>query len=536
MGLLTKIEDRPTPRNVYNWRVYFSSAVAAFAAVMIGYDSAFIGGTIALPSFKAEFGLDRLAAAEVNFLSANIVSCYQAGCFFGALFGYPIGQLWGRKKGLMFAAAVFVLGAGLMLGANAQRGLGILYAGRAIAGLGIGCASNLTPIYIAEVAPPAIRGRLVGLYELGWQIGGLVGFWINYGVNKGMPAGHSQWLVPFAVQLIPGGLMGLGCIFIRESPRWLFSKGRRPEAVANLCWIRNLAQDDAYIVEEIDAMDRQHREQLATVGDGFGAPFRAVFTNRELVKRLALGGSLFIWQNGSGINAINYYSPTVFKSIGVVGTSASLLTTGIFGVIKTAVTIVWLLYLVDHAGRKVMLLIGSLGGGLCMYAVGAYIAISKPAEHSAAAGKLSSGGIAAMFFFYLWTAFYTPSWNGTPWVVNAEIFDQHVRTLTQASCAANNWFWNFMVSRFTPQMFAAMGYGVYVFFATLMLLAIPYVWLLLPETKNVPLEDMDALFAPGVKRWKAHAIVMREVRSRTGMETGASEGGGKPAGGWVEDA
>jgi MFS family permease len=183
MGLLTKIEDRPTPKNVYNWRVYFSSAVAAFAAVMIGYDSAFIGGTIALASFKEEFGLDKMSTSQVNFLSANIVSCYQAGCFFGALFGYPIGQLWGRKKGLMFAGMVFVLGAGLMLGATGERGLGLLYGGRVIAGLGIGCASNLTPIYIAEVAPPAIRGRLVGLYELGWQIGGLVGFWINYGLH-----------------------------------------------------------------------------------------------------------------------------------------------------------------------------------------------------------------------------------------------------------------------------------------------------------------------------------------------------------------
>jgi MFS family permease len=181
MGLLDKIEDRPTPQQVYNWRVYFSASIAAFAAVMIGYDSAFIGGTIALPSFREEFGLDKLAPKDVNFLSANIVSTYQAGCFFGAILGYPLGQLWGRKRGLMIAGAVFILGAGMMLGATAERGLGLIYGGRVIAGFGIGAASNLTPIYIAELSPPAIRGRLVGLYELGWQVGGLVGFWINYG-------------------------------------------------------------------------------------------------------------------------------------------------------------------------------------------------------------------------------------------------------------------------------------------------------------------------------------------------------------------
>jgi hypothetical protein len=98
-----------------------------------------------------------------------------------------------------------------------------------------------------------------------------------------------------------------------------------------------------------------------------------------------------------------------------------------------------MIYLVDHAGRRIMLMVGSIGGGICMYAVGAYIAIAKPQDHQST--KLSGGGIAAMFFFYLWTAFYTPSWNPTPWVINAEVFDQHVRTLTQASCAANNWFW-----------------------------------------------------------------------------------------------
>lgn len=187
------------------------------------------------------------------------------------------------------------------------------------------------------------------------------------------------------------------------------------------------------------------------------------------------------------------------------------------------ITLVWLLVLVDNAGRKMMLLIGSLGGGLCMYAVGAYIAIAKPAENPTT--KLSSGGIVAMFFFYLWTAFYTPSWNGTPWVINAEIFDQHVRTLTQASCAANNWFWNFMISRFTPQMFAAMGYGVYLLFASLMLLSMPYVYFLVPETKGVPLEDMDRLFGKDVKPWNAHAIVMAEVRARNGMDGGDIETG-----------
>jgi MFS family permease len=179
MGLFTKIEDRPTPAAVYNWRVYTCAAIAGSAAIMIGYDSAFIGTTIALTSFKDEFDFARYSTSQINLLNANIVSCYQAGAFFGALLAYVVGHFIGRKRGLALFAGVFFLGAGMMLGANRKRGLGLIYGGRVLAGLGVGGASNLTPIYISEVSPPAIRGRLVGLYELSWQVGGLVGFWIN---------------------------------------------------------------------------------------------------------------------------------------------------------------------------------------------------------------------------------------------------------------------------------------------------------------------------------------------------------------------
>ena len=105
---LHKVNAIPTPKAVYNYRVYLCASIASFAAFMIGYDSAFIGTTLALPSFRSEFGLDKMAVTEVNFISANIVSTYQAGCFFGAIFGYPVGQLLGRKFGLLIAATTFI--------------------------------------------------------------------------------------------------------------------------------------------------------------------------------------------------------------------------------------------------------------------------------------------------------------------------------------------------------------------------------------------------------------------------------------------
>ncbi|KAK4995547.1 hypothetical protein LTR66_004660 [Elasticomyces elasticus] len=514
MGLLTLVEDRPTPSAVYNWKVYTCAAVASFASCMIGYDSAFIGTTLALPSFTKEFGFAAMTAEHLALVKANIVSVYQAGAFFGSFFAYVSAYFLGRRKSLWVFAVIFMLGAGLMLGANGARGLGLILGGRVLAGIGVGGCSMIVPIYISEISPPAVRGRLVGIYEAGWQIGGLVGFWINYGISVTLPSNHAQWLIPFAVQLIPGGLLLIGAFWIKESPRWLYSKGKRELALRNLCWIRNLSPNDMYIVEEVAFIETALESQAASIGVGFWKPFQAVARNHKVQWRFFLGGMLFLWQNGSGINAINYYSPTVFKSIGIQGTNTSFLTTGIFGVVKTVLTFIWLFFLIDKLGRRKLLMIGAGGGSICMWIIGVYI-LKANVSANLKNTHLSSGGIAAIFFFYLWTAFYTPSWNGTPWVLNSEMFDQNTRSLGQASAAANNWFWNFIVSRFTPQMFLTMGpsgCGVYFFFASMMILSIAFVWFLIPETKSVPLESMDRLFEIKPVR-NANKIVLAEVRA-----------------------
>lgn len=198
-------------------------------------------------------------------------------------------------------------------------------------------------------------------------------------------------------------------------------------------------------------------------------------------------------------------------------------------------------FLIDNLGRRNLLIIGAAGGSVCMWIIGGYISTkdtSAAAQAAAASQGLSSGGIAAIFFFYLWTAFYTPSWNGTPWVINSEMFDLNTRGLGQASASANNWFWvssytypsypinstsstnsiiqNFIISRFTPQMFNNMGpsgCGVFFFFASMMILSIFFVWFLVPETKSIPLESMDRLFEISPPR-KANKIILAEDQKR----------------------
>jgi hypothetical protein len=123
---------------------------------------------------------------------------------------------------------------------------------------------------------------------------------INYGLDETMAPSHKQWIIPFAVQLIPAGILFIGTFWLKESPRWLLSKGKREHALKNLCWIRQLQQDDLYIVEEVAFLDAALEEQAAAIGNGFWRPFVAVGKSRTIQWRFFLGGMLFLWQNGSG--------------------------------------------------------------------------------------------------------------------------------------------------------------------------------------------------------------------------------------------
>ncbi|PWN33099.1 general substrate transporter [Meira miltonrushii] len=487
MVSLKRIEDRPTPPEVYNWRIWMLAAIAASAAIMIGYDSAFVGGAIVLKGFDNDFG-----KLDVS-TKANLVSTYQAGAFFGAFAGYPLGHFIGRRWGITICAIVFTIGAIIMVIANKSTGLGPIFGGRALAGLGIGAASNLAPIYISEIAVPAIRGQLVGLYEIGWQIGGLVGFFINYGVSVNLAPNTEQWRIPFAIQIIPGGLLVLGAPFLIESPRWLLTRNRNEEAATNLSRIRNLDGDHPYIVEELREMHSAVDKERKLLGsDSFWAPFRETFGTSRVLWRLVLGSSMFVFQNGTGINAINYYSPTVFSSLGITGANTGLLTTGIFGVIKTCGAIVWILFLIDNLGRRRILMTGASICSMAMLAIAIYIAVAKPADH--AGEGLTDVGRFALACFYIWTLGYGCTWNGTPWVIGSEIFPQQSRTLGMACMAASNWLYNFAISMGTPRAFLNIGWGFYLIFCVVTLISIPYVFFLLPETKGVPLEHMDRLF------------------------------------------
>lgn len=508
--LFEKVEDRPTPLAVYNWRVYGMGIVASTAAIIIGYDGGFIGGTVAMDSFKQRFNLS--GDAHSDYIISNVISVFHVGCFFGALISYPFSYYWGRRIPLMVAALLITAGSGIMLACSREEsGLGPLYAGRTIAGLGIGFSTNLTPVYLSEISPPAVRGRIIAMFEIGWRFGDLIGFWINYGISQHIPFSDKQWIIPFAVQLIPAGMFFVGSFVMIESPRWLFSVNRTEKAMENLCWLRNLPADNDYIIYEAEQVQLSIERQKSTVGLGLMDPFRQVFdfSDMRILYRLSLSCSLFLFQNFLGIQSINYYSPKIFSSLGVKGTNSTLLSTGLFGVVKFVCTFLYILVVVDNFGRRKPFIISSCICSICFWYIGGYLKVNDPTQPGVDAGP---GGTAAIAMMYIWIASFILAWSGGPFIVGSEIFDQNIRSFVQSINAAVSWVPIFIMSRWTTNMIRTMHYGIYFFFASLAVLSIVFVFFCIPETKGIALEDMDRLFDPKLPARRAHKVVMAHAR------------------------
>lgn len=500
-----------TPKEVYNWRVHAAAFIASFAAVIIGYDAGFIGGCVVLPEFQNEFDFANKLPSDVITIKANIISLFHVGAFFGSYLVYPIGIYLGRIWGFKIAGALLTLGSGIQLVSNAQHGLSWLLAGRILTGLGIGAVSNLAPMYISEISPPSIRGRLVGLYEIAWQVGGIFGFFINYGTEQNL-SGNRQWQVPIAVQLIPSALFFIGVFWLKESPQWYLMHSKRNKATGSLAFYRNLPPEHHYVQHELELMANEVLVRKQALGSEFFGPFKLLFGLRQLRYRLLLSSMLFMMQNTSGINAINYYSVAILKTIGINSIDAGLLSTGVFGLIKGTCCFIWAFFVIDVFGRKPPLVGFGLICVLSLFYLGAYIKIANP--EATLNGETTPGSRSALAFFYIWTISYALSWSGFPWVYVSEIFDSRVITLAQSVNASANWFWAFIFARWAQNMIDAMKYGIFFFFGALLLISIIAFSFIYPETKNIPITHVGLLFEKGVRPWKAHARAIEIIQQQ----------------------
>ncbi len=448
--------------------------VAVLGGLLFGYDTAVISG--------AERGLQAFFEGATDFEYTNgwhgfTTSSALIGCIIGAFLSGVLAARLGRKKTLFVAGILFFLSA---LGSwnpeflffpkgVASRGLLVAFNSyRVLGGIGVGLASALCPMYIAEIAPASKRGKLVSWNQFAIIFGQLVVYFVNYLIIRS----HANdpevvawtnaigWRVMFVSEAVPAGLFALLILLVPETPRHLALNGKDDKALTVLSKVNGEARARE-ILAEIKATAVEKTEKLFAYG------FLVVF----------IGCMLSVFQQIIGINAVLYFAPRIFESMGV---SNNMLFTVIMGVINISFTLV-AVFTVEKLGRKPLLITGSLG-----MAVGALgVALSNVVTMPALIPVVSIMLYSACFMF---------SWGPICWVYISEIFPNTIRSQATAWAVAFQWIFNFIVSSTFVPMYTWSPFFAYALYGVICVIAAIFVWKLVPETKGKTLEDMTALW------------------------------------------
>lgn len=348
---------------------YYAALCAAFAAIggmIFGYDQGVVSVILVMPQFLAEFTRISDTASGAGFWKGLLTAMIELGALIGAINQGWIADKISRKYSIVVAVTIFTIGSVLQ---TASISYAMLVTARLIGGIGIGMLSMVAPLYISEISPPEIRGALLVLEELSIVTGIVVAFWITYGTRN--MAGEWAWRLPFLLQLIPGLVLGLGILFLPFSPRWLVSKGRDAEALQALAKLRQLPTTDARIQQEwfdIRAEVAFHKETSALRHPELQDGSVMSRTKLEIVswtdcfkrgcwRRTHIAVGLGALQQFVGINALIYYSPTLFKTMGL-DYSLQLIMSGVLNVTQL-IGVITSLWTMDRFGRRPLLLWGS---------------------------------------------------------------------------------------------------------------------------------------------------------------------------------
>jgi len=455
--------------------------VATLGGLLFGYDTAVISG--AVDSLKVFFSLNEATFGSMaTFYHGATVSSALIGCIIGSAISGLFASGIGRKNSLMIAAIMFFVsacGAAYPEFFFFQKGDGsvsVLIAFniyRIIGGIGVGLASAICPMYIAEIAPAEIRGKLVSWNQFAIIFGMLIVYFVNYFITKGQPdswIAETGWRYMFASNAIPAALFGFLLFFVPETPRHLALIGRDDKALHILGKI-NGSIKALEILKEIKDSAHEKKERLLAYG----------------WKVLIIGVLLSVFQQAVGINVVLYYAPTIFKGLGF-GTGAAMYQTVIMGFINIVFTLV-AIFTVDKFGRKPLLIISSVGMAIGMFAIGilAYFAGDLIADSPVI-------GMSMLVFIVIYSASFMMSWGPICWVLISEIFPNTIRGKAVAIAVAAQWISNFIVSSTFPALQSVSMTFTYSLYGVMSVLSIIFVWKMVPETKGKTLEDMNKLW------------------------------------------
>ncbi|CAI7584624.1 unnamed protein product [Penicillium discolor] len=476
--------------------VVLCAACSTLGGLLFGYDQGVVSVILVMDQFLTEFPRIDEGNPGSGFAKGLLTAMIELGALIGAFNQGWIADKISRRYSILVAVAIFTLGSVLQ---TAAYGYPMLTVARLIGGVGIGMLSMVAPLYISEISPPECRGTLLVLEEWCIVLGIVIAFWITYGTQY--MVGEWAWRLPFLLQLIPGFVLAAGVYALPFSPRWLASKGRDEEALDSLCRLRSLPASDRRIRQELmdiqaevrfhQQINRENHPDLQG-GDTKSSILQELSSwadcfRKGCWRRTHIGIGLGFFQQFIGINALIYYSPTLFATMGL-DKSMQLIMSGVLNIVQLVgvTTSIWTM---DVVGRRKLLL-----GGAALMAISHIIIAALVGIYSVDWPSHKAEGWTSVAFLLFYMLAFGATWGPIPWAMPSEIFPSSLRAKGVALSTCSNWLNNFIIGLITPPLVQDTGYGAYVFFAVFCLLAGIWTYFFVPETKGRTLEQMDHVF------------------------------------------
>ncbi|TVY60857.1 putative glucose transporter rco-3 [Lachnellula suecica] len=507
-------------------KAYMMCAFASFGGIFFGYDSGYISGVMGMNYFIHLYtGLpipdpNDAAAVQAFTLPASqkslITSILSAGTFFGALLAGDLADWFGRRTTIILGCLVFIIGVILQ---TASKGLGLLVAGRLIAGFGVGFVSAIIVLYMSEIAPKKVRGAIVSGYQFCITIGLLLASCVDYGTQNRMDTG--SYRIPIAIQMLWAIILATGLFLLPESPRYYVKKGNLEKASHVLTRLRGEPAGSEYIQQELAEIVANHEYEMSVIPQsGYFSSWMNCFKGglrnpSSNLRRTILGTSLQMMQQWTGVNFIFYFGTTFFKTLGTIQNPFLIgLITTLVNVCSTPISF----YIIEKFGRRPILIWGALGMLICEFLVGIVgVTAGRESQHNTSAVQAQIALICIYVFFFATT------WGPGAWVLIGEVFPLPIRSRGVALSTASNWLWNCIIAVITPYMVGSdpgegnLGSRVFFIWGSLCTACFVYAYVLIPETKGLSLEQVDRMLEETTPRTSAKWVPHSTFAADLGM-------------------
>ncbi|KAF2460099.1 sugar transporter [Lineolata rhizophorae] len=475
--------------------IYVLAAIGTIGGALFGFDISSMSAWIGTDQYKEYFNYPS------SDLQGGITASMSAGSFAGALGAGFISDRLGRKGAMILASIIWIIGSAIQC---SSQNVGQLVAGRVINGFTVGIMSSQVPVYLAELSPGRIRGRIVGIQQWAIEWGILIMYFISYGCSK--IAGPASFRLAWGLQGIPAFFLLGAMFFFPESPRWLASRDRWEDCLTNLALLHGRGDRESPVVQ---AEYYEVREAARIAAEASELPILGLF-GPKMWRRTLAGTSVQMWQQLLGGNVMMYYIVYVFNMAGLTG-NVNLYSSSIQYVIFLVTTGITLC-IIEKIGRRDMLIYGGIlmcafnfavGGIMAQYGRSVDEVDGNDTIKLEVSGPPSKGIIACS---YLFVAVYGFTWAPAAWIYCSEVFPLKWRAKGVGLSAATNWIFNFALAYFVPPAFQNITWKTYMIFGTFCACTVVHAFFGYPETQGKTLEEIDLIFEPDIKPWKTRHI------------------------------